>query len=99
MLLYILLEIHCRKQAELFKAESQDVDIDAVNKVTAQDFEDAANEEYSKFKFGNLETGMNEKFISSNATLLVLRSHRQVLIFLMKYVLYKCSRTTSLLKE
>ncbi|XP_012548733.1 39S ribosomal protein L46, mitochondrial [Bombyx mandarina] len=50
-----------KKQAELFKAESQDVDIDAVNKVTAQDFEDAANEEYSKFKFGNLETDADKK--------------------------------------
>lgn len=33
------------------------MDPDAVSKITAQDFEDASNEEYAKFKFADIVTG------------------------------------------
>ncbi|KAJ8730705.1 hypothetical protein PYW08_002118 [Mythimna loreyi] len=48
-------------QAELLKNESADVDIDAVSKITAQDFEDAANEELAQFKFASVETEADKK--------------------------------------
>lgn len=44
-------------QAELLKNESIEVDLDAVSKITAQDFEDASQEELSKFKFADIITG------------------------------------------
>ncbi|XP_050664956.1 39S ribosomal protein L46, mitochondrial [Leptidea sinapis] len=44
------------RQAELLKKEGVDVDAEAVSKVTAQDFEDAANEELAKFQFASIET-------------------------------------------
>ncbi|XP_032515227.2 large ribosomal subunit protein mL46 [Danaus plexippus] len=43
-------------QAELLKNESIEVDLDAVSKITAQDFEDASQEELSKFKFADIIT-------------------------------------------
>ncbi|XP_068632758.1 large ribosomal subunit protein mL46 [Battus philenor] len=43
-------------QAELLKNDAHDVDLDAVSKITAQDFEDAANEELAQFKFASIET-------------------------------------------
>ncbi|XP_073948895.1 mitochondrial ribosomal protein L46 isoform X2 [Choristoneura fumiferana] len=43
-------------QAELLKNESADMDPDAVSKITAQDFEDASNEEYANFKFADIVT-------------------------------------------
>lgn len=46
-----------RIQAELLKNESADIDLDAVSKITAQDFEDASTEELSKFKFADIVTG------------------------------------------
>ncbi|KAI5636135.1 39S mitochondrial ribosomal protein l46 domain-containing protein [Phthorimaea operculella] len=48
-------------QAELLKNESSDVDMDAVSKITAQDMEDAANEEYAQFKFASIETEADKK--------------------------------------
>lgn len=33
------------------------MDVDAVSKITAQDFEDASNEELAQFKFASIETG------------------------------------------
>lgn len=33
------------------------MDPDAVSKITAQDFEDASNEEYAKFQFADIVTG------------------------------------------
>ncbi|CAB3223363.1 unnamed protein product [Arctia plantaginis] len=48
-------------QAELLKNESVDVDLDAVSKITAQDFEDASNEEFNKFKFADIETDADKK--------------------------------------
>nr|XP_021182299.2 39S ribosomal protein L46, mitochondrial [Helicoverpa armigera] len=48
-------------QAELLKNESADVDIDAVSKITAQDFEDAANEELAQFQFASIETDADKK--------------------------------------
>lgn len=48
-------------QAELLKKDSVDIDIDAMSKITAQDFEDAANEEYAKFKFADIETEADKK--------------------------------------
>ncbi|KPJ10816.1 39S ribosomal protein L46, mitochondrial [Papilio machaon] len=48
-------------QAELLKSDSQDVDLDAVSKITAQDLEDAATEELSQFKFGSIETEADKK--------------------------------------
>lgn len=48
-----------RIQAELLKNESADVDLDAVSKITAQDFEDAATEELTKFKFADIVTGIS----------------------------------------
>ncbi|XP_063365180.1 large ribosomal subunit protein mL46 isoform X1 [Cydia amplana] len=48
-------------QAELLKNESADVDPDAVSKITAQDFEDASNEEYAKFKFADIVTEADKK--------------------------------------
>lgn len=48
---------HFRKQAELLKNESIEVDLDAVSKITAQDFEDASKEELENFKFADIETG------------------------------------------
>lgn len=41
----------------MLKNESAEVDIDTVSKITAQDFEDAANEELAQFKFAPIETG------------------------------------------
>lgn len=46
-----------RIQAELLKNESTDLDMDAISKITAQDFEDASNEEHTKFQFASVETG------------------------------------------
>lgn len=46
-----------RIQAELLKSDTHDVDLDTVSKITAQDLEDAANEEFAQFKFGSIETG------------------------------------------
>ncbi|KAM3964220.1 mitochondrial ribosomal protein L46 [Aphomia sociella] len=48
-------------QAELLKNESVDVDLDAISKITAQDFEDAATEELAKFKFAAIETEADKK--------------------------------------
>ncbi|XP_052756161.1 39S ribosomal protein L46, mitochondrial [Galleria mellonella] len=48
-------------QAELLKNESADVDLDTISKITAQDFEDAANEELAKFKFAAIETEADKK--------------------------------------
>ncbi|KAF9406857.1 hypothetical protein HW555_012915 [Spodoptera exigua] len=48
-------------QAELLKKESADVDVDAVSKITAQDFEDAATEELAQFKFASIETDADKK--------------------------------------
>ncbi|XP_075974320.1 mitochondrial ribosomal protein L46 [Anticarsia gemmatalis] len=48
-------------QAELLKNESADVDIDVVSKITAQDFEDASTEEYTKFEFASIETDADKK--------------------------------------
>ncbi|KAL0831399.1 hypothetical protein ABMA28_002216 [Loxostege sticticalis] len=48
-------------QAELLKNESADVDLDAVSKITAQDFEDAANEELAQFKFADIVTEADKK--------------------------------------
>ncbi|XP_049867925.1 39S ribosomal protein L46, mitochondrial [Pectinophora gossypiella] len=48
-------------QAELLKNESSDVDMDTVSKITAQDFEDASNEEYAQFKFASTETDADKK--------------------------------------
>ncbi|KAG6445424.1 39S ribosomal protein L46, mitochondrial [Manduca sexta] len=48
-------------QAELLKNESADIDFDAVSKITAQDFEDACNEEYTQFKFASIETDADRK--------------------------------------
>ncbi|CAG9119308.1 unnamed protein product [Plutella xylostella] len=48
-----------KKQAELMKSESSDVD--TVSKITAQDFEDAANEELAQFKFAPIETEADKK--------------------------------------
>lgn len=48
-------------QAELLKKELVDVDLDAVSKITAQDFEDAANEEYTQFKLASIETEGDKK--------------------------------------
>lgn len=48
-------------QAELLKNESVDVDMDAVSKITAQDFEDASTEEFAKFKFAAIETEADKK--------------------------------------
>ncbi|KAJ0175468.1 hypothetical protein K1T71_008627 [Dendrolimus kikuchii] len=48
-------------QAELLKNEAVDVDMDAVSKITAQDFEDASNEEYAKFNFASIETEADKK--------------------------------------
>ncbi|CAG9785615.1 unnamed protein product [Diatraea saccharalis] len=45
-----------KKQAELLKNESADVDLDTVSKITAQDFEDAATEELAQFKFADIVT-------------------------------------------
>lgn len=41
----------------MLKNESVEVDIDAISKITAQDFEDASNEEYDKFTFADILTG------------------------------------------
>ncbi|CAH0406905.1 unnamed protein product [Chilo suppressalis] len=43
-------------KAELLKNESADIDLDVVSKITAQDFEDAAAEEFANFKFADLVT-------------------------------------------
>ncbi|CAH2108408.1 unnamed protein product [Euphydryas editha] len=48
-------------QAELLKNESIEVDLDAVSKITAQDFEDASKEELESFKFANIETEADKK--------------------------------------
>ncbi|XP_059046411.1 large ribosomal subunit protein mL46 [Achroia grisella] len=48
-------------QAELLKNDAADVDMDAISKITAQDFEDAANEELAKFKFAAVETEADKK--------------------------------------
>ncbi|CAG4974328.1 unnamed protein product [Parnassius apollo] len=48
-------------QAELLKNEAHDVDLDAVSKITAQDFEDAASEELAQFKFASIETEADKK--------------------------------------
>ncbi|XP_013187157.1 large ribosomal subunit protein mL46 [Amyelois transitella] len=48
-------------QAELLKKESGDVDMDAVSKITAQDFEDASTEELTKFKFADIQTEADKK--------------------------------------
>ncbi|CAH0581394.1 unnamed protein product [Chrysodeixis includens] len=48
-------------QAELLKNESAEVDMDAVSKITAQDMEDAANEELAQFKFASIETAADKK--------------------------------------
>lgn len=37
--------------------KSESSDVDTVSKITAQDFEDAANEELAQFKFAPIETG------------------------------------------
>lgn len=48
---------HCRVQAELLKNEAVDVDLDAVSKITAQDFEDMSTDELNQFKFADIITG------------------------------------------
>lgn len=48
-------------QAELLKKESADIDLEAVSKITAQDFEDASNEELAQFKFASIETDADRK--------------------------------------
>ncbi|CAH2076647.1 unnamed protein product, partial [Iphiclides podalirius] len=48
-------------QEEMLKSDSRDVDLDAVSKITGQDFEDAANEELAQFKFGSIETEADKK--------------------------------------
>ncbi|XP_041986495.1 39S ribosomal protein L46, mitochondrial [Aricia agestis] len=48
-------------QAELLKNESVDVDLDTVSKITAQDFEDASNDELAKFKFADVVTEADKK--------------------------------------
>ncbi|CAG4948826.1 unnamed protein product [Colias eurytheme] len=50
-----------KKHAELLKNESIEVDIDTISKVTAQDFEDASNEELAKFQFASIETEADKK--------------------------------------
>lgn len=59
MLFYtlIFILIISRIQEEILKNDSHDVDLDAISKFTAQDLEDAANEELAQFKFGSIETG------------------------------------------
>lgn len=48
---------NCRIQAELLKNDSVEVDMENVSKNTAQDFEDASNEEFAQFKFASITTG------------------------------------------
>lgn len=48
---------NCRLQAELLKNDSAEVDMEVVSKNTAQDFEDASNEEFALFKFASVATG------------------------------------------
>ncbi|CAK1540604.1 unnamed protein product [Leptosia nina] len=50
-----------KKQAEILKRESAEVDLDAVSKITAQDFEDSATEEFAQFKFASIETEADKK--------------------------------------
>ncbi|CAH4029284.1 39S ribosomal protein L46, mitochondrial [Pieris brassicae] len=50
-----------KKQAELLKNESVEVDLDTVSKITAQDFEDTSNEELAKFHFAPIETDADKK--------------------------------------
>ncbi|GBP84401.1 39S ribosomal protein L46, mitochondrial [Eumeta japonica] len=45
----------------MLKNEANDVDMEAVSKITAQDFEDAANEELTKFKFADIQTEADKK--------------------------------------
>ncbi|XP_023936635.2 39S ribosomal protein L46, mitochondrial [Bicyclus anynana] len=52
-------------QAELLKNEAVDVDLDAVSKITAQDFEDAATDELTQFKFADLLTDADKKGVKS----------------------------------
>lgn len=49
----------CRIQAELLKNESAEVDTEVMSKITAQDFEDASNEEFAQFQFASINTGEN----------------------------------------
>lgn len=49
--------IYFRVQAELIKKESLDIDMDTVSKITAQDFEDATNEELAQFQFADIIRG------------------------------------------
>lgn len=43
---------------EKLKNDDSDLDPETINKVTAQDFEDASNDEFAAFKFAPIETGV-----------------------------------------
>ncbi|XP_026315672.1 39S ribosomal protein L46, mitochondrial [Hyposmocoma kahamanoa] len=48
-------------QAELLKNDSIEVDMEVVSKNTAQDFEDASNEEFAQFQFASITTEADKK--------------------------------------
>ena len=43
---------------EKLKKDDSDLDPETINKVTAQDFEDASNDEFASFKVAPIETGV-----------------------------------------